>query len=154
MNIIDETNGIWAYCPQCDVQHILEAHVSGSHHCPFGNVFIIQEGTYMGIGIHERGLCTCPIHFRLFGDEPSTCEYCGLLIKILHHDLIMSKFIKGMWKQVRGYLDTLQQTSNYLRNTFPRRFAEIVAESDAINAVALAPHLPPVLIGIVAEYFG
>jgi len=154
MNIIDETNGIWAYCPHCDVQHVLEAHVSGSHHCPFSNRFAVEEGTYMGVGIHGRGGCVCGIRFRLFGDDPSACDRCGFLIKILHHDLLMPKFMKGIWKQVRGCLDVHPQANGPLKNTFLRRFAEVTAESNAANASALAPHLPPVLVGIVAEYFG
>jgi hypothetical protein len=108
-------------------------------------------GGYIGEKNHKEG-CVCLDHFYYFGDGSSACGDCGLAIKICHYETLTPKFVERMRGHVRGMLPP--QDAERLKNTFPRRFAEIVAESKKGNAAALAPHLPSVLVGIVAEYFG
>jgi len=138
----------------CDVQHDLEAGIGGSYYCPFiTDVFRISGDKYKGVTRHESGCCTCMVFFRVFADS-SICDRCGLPVKVHHYDFVMPIFISRIRKQVRGELDVAPQANGHLKNTFPTQFAEITAESNAANAAALAPHLPPVLAGLVADYFG
>jgi hypothetical protein len=145
--------GMVAYCPYCDAQHAFRTLTDGIYRCRFTHMFSLSSSMYIGGKRRGEG-CTCLRSYCSFGDDSLQCDVCGLVIKLYHYEFLMPRFTKGIWKQVRGFLDISPQVRDHLRNTFPRRFAEIVAESDAINATALAPHLPPVLAGIVAEYFG
>lgn len=153
MDDMDEENGFWAYCPRCDIQHLFDPSPSGSYYCPFTPVFRISRGKYEGLGHHGEGWCERSVHFRPFGDS-STCEGCGLPVGIAHHEILVPMLIARIWKQVRGELDVSAQADGHLKNTFPTQFAEITAESNTANAAALAPHLPPVLVRVVADYFG
>lgn len=146
-------DGMIAYCPYCDAQHAFRTQMGGIYRCRFTHMFLLSSGRYVGEKRRKEG-CTCVESYYSFGDGSSCCGICGLVIKLYHYEFLMPWFMKGIWGQVRGFLDISPQAKGHLRNTFPQQFAEIVAESDAINATALAPHLPPVLVGIVAEYFG
>lgn len=85
-----------------------------------------------------------------FDKKLYVCKNCGLCQVPMYVRRLMGNFIKKMWRDAR---DGNAADPNLLR-TLPERWKDIVAESNAANASALTAHLPLVLVGIVAEYFG
>jgi hypothetical protein len=153
---------IEAYCPNCDKIHSLVKTCYGYHEGYLEESFIFRlygefpHGRYYGSRMcYSWGICDCQYgHYVEFSEVPPVCEECKLPRKIYEFDRLMKNFTKQIWREARDIPHVPNATHQCLALTFPQLFRAITAESNAANAAALAPHLPLVLIGIVAEYFG
>jgi hypothetical protein len=149
-----------AYCPSCDKVHGLAKTHRNNYVCsrrPRVSFVYMAHGRYFGVRdphtSPERCGCTYPERIY-FANATVPCYKCGLPSIPAEYEWLMANFTKMMFSVIRDVSDENASVSADLRVTFPDRFQEIANESDDANAAALAPHLPPVLAEIVAEYFG
>lgn len=143
-----------AYCPNCDRVHSLVESYGNKYICRKENdiLFVLECEVY--VGVHHRyikGKCSCKYASVVKLGAPDICETCGLQRMAILHEHIMRNFTNQIWREVRGDFSVSHAA---LRNTFLTQYGKMFKRSDAANIAALAPHLPPVLVGVVLGYFG
>jgi hypothetical protein len=147
---------IEAYCPGCDKVHSLLPMVGsgdGRYRCDARGSFVLYPCGYVGCRRYPTGACGCiENNCPTFGHNGVECSLCHLPILVHSYDVLMPRFTRRMLYEAREGAGGREEDWNRFALTFPQLFREIVAESNAANALALDSHLPPVLINIVNEY--
>jgi len=149
-----------AYCPDCDEEHTLAKTHTKNYVCsrrPLVSFVYLAYGEYAGVTrpYSYGNACWCNYPERIkFANALRICDKCGLSPTPMSFERLMANFTKRMFSLVRDVRAENAASATDMMVTFPDRFQEIVDESYAANAAALAPHLPSVLVELVSEYFG